>query len=278
MAKYGKFVALLAVAALAVSALALGGCSSQPATSSTPAETSAAAPATPSYTLVNAGTLTAGSDTAFPPFETMNGTTVEGFDVDLIDAIAKDMGVKSEFKSVKFDTLIPQLVAGGKFDIVASAMTITDERKQQIDFTDPYIDSNQSLSVKKGSSIKSTADLSGKTVGVQSGTTGEAWAKENLKKSKIVPFDDTLAAFSALQAGKVDGIINDLPVSAYIVKDAARNAAIVQEIPTGEQYGFAVAKTNPGLATAINASLTKLKADGTYNAIYKKWFGVEPAK
>jgi polar amino acid transport system substrate-binding protein len=93
-----------------------------------------------------------------------------------------------------------------------------------------------------------------------------------------VPFDDTLAAFSALQAGKVDAIINDLPVSAYVVKDPARKAVIVQEIPTGEQYGFAVAKTNSGLTQAINTSLAKLKSDGTYNTIYKKWFGVEPAK
>lgn len=275
MSKYGKIAALVAVVALAASAFALSGCSQPSATTPTKSST---ATATPSYKLVNAGTLTVGSDTAFPPFETMNGTTAEGFDVDLVTAIAKDMGLKTVFSSVKFDTLIPQLVAGGKFDMIASAMTITDERKQQIDFADPYIDSNQSLSVAKGSSIKSTKDLAGKTVGVQSGTTGEAWAKENLKGSKVVPFDDTLAAFAALQAGKVDGIINDLPVSAYIVKDPARNAAIVQEIPTGEQYGFAIAKTNPELTKAVNAALAKLKSDGTYNAIYKKWFGVEPAK
>lgn len=275
MSKYGKIAALVAVVALAASAFALSGCSQSAVTTSTTTSTTAAAS---SYKLVNAGTLTVGSDTAFPPFETMNGTTAEGFDVDLVTAIAKDMGLKTVFSSVKFDTLIPQLVAGGKFDMIASAMTITDERKQQIDFAGPYIDSNQSLSVTKGSSIKSTKDLAGKTVGVQSGTTGEAWAKENLKSSKIVPFDDTLAAFAALQAGKVDGIINDLPVSAYIVKDPARNAAIVQEIPTGEQYGFAIAKTNPELAKAVNAALAKLKSDGTYNAIYKKWFGVEPAK
>ena len=172
--------------------------------------------------------LLVGSDTAFPPFETMNGTTAEGFDVDLAAAIAKEMGLKSEFLSQKFDTLIPTLKAGGKFDVIMSGMTITDERKKEIDFSNPYIDSNQSIAVVKGKGytkipVGDTAAIqkamTGKIIGVQSGTTGEAWAKENLKAAKqIIPFDDTLAAFSALQAGKVDAVVNDLPVSAYLVK------------------------------------------------------------
>ena len=276
MVKYGKYVALVAVAALAVGTLALAGCS-QPATPSTPApSTSTTAPA-PVLKVVTPGTLIAGSDTSFPPFESMKGNVAEGFDVDLGAAIAKELGLTLEFKSYKFDTLIPTLVAGGKFDIIMSGMTINDARKLEIDFSDPYINSNQSIAVQNSSAAKTAADLTGKKIGVQSGTTGQAWAKEHIKGAQLVPFDDALAAFSALQAGKVDAVVNDLPVSAAIVKDTTRGLKIIQEVATGEQYGIGVSKANPDLLKAINAALAKIKASGDYDAIYKKWFGVAPS-
>ena len=177
------------------------------------------------------------------------------------------------FKTEIFDTLIPTLKAGGKFDIIASSMTITDERKKEIDFSTPYIDSNQSIAVMTSAGIKTQADLKGKKIGVQSGTTGQAWATENLKDSTMVPFDSATKAFSALQAGNVAAVVNDLPVSAYIVKnDPSKAMSLIEEIPTGEQYGFGVAKTNPALLAAVNKALADLKADGTYKTIYDKWF------
>jgi polar amino acid transport system substrate-binding protein len=275
MAKYGKIVALLVAAALAASMVALSGCSTPAPT--TPAEQSSTPAATPTLKTVEPGKLIAGSDTAFPPFESMNGSVAEGFDVDLAAAIAKEIGLTSDFKSYKFDTLIPTLKAGGKFDIVMSGMTINADRKKEIDFSDPYIDSNQSIAVKNDATFKSAADLAGKKIGVQSGTTGQQWAKENIKGATLVPFDDTMAAFSALQAGKVDAVVNDLPVSAAIVKDTARGLKIIQEIPTGEQYGIAVSKDNQDLLKAINGGLAKVKASGEYDTIYKKWFGVAPS-
>jgi polar amino acid transport system substrate-binding protein len=276
MVKYGKYVALVAVAALAVGTLTLAGCS-QPATPSTPApSTSTTAPA-PVLKVVTPGTLIAGSDTSFPPFESMKGNVAEGFDVDLGAAIAKELGLTLEFKSYKFDTLIPTLVAGGKFDVIMSGMTINDARKLEIDFSDPYINSNQSIAVQNSSTAKTAADLTGKKIGVQSGTTGQAWAKEHIKGAQLVPFDDALAAFSALQAGKVDAVVNDLPVSAAIVKDTTRGLKIIQEVATGEQYGIGVSKANPDLLKAIDAALAKIKASGEYDAIYKKWFGVAPS-
>jgi len=276
MVKYGKYVALVAVAALAVGALALVGCS-QAAAPSTPApSTSTTAPA-PVLKVVAPGKLIAGSDTSFPPFESMKGNVAEGFDVDLGAAIAKELGLTLEFKSYKFDTLIPTLVAGGKFDVILSGMTINDARKLEIDFSDPYINSNQSIAVQNSSTAKTAADLTGKKIGVQSGTTGQAWAKEHIKGAQLVPFDDALAAFSALQAGKVDAVVNDLPVSAAIVKDTTRGLKIIQEVATGEQYGIGVSKANPDLLKAINDALAKLKTSGEYDAIYKKWFGVAPS-
>ncbi len=276
MAKYGKFVALIAIAALAVGALALVGCTT-PATPTTPPE----ATSTPAadLKLVTPGTLTAGSDTAFPPFESMNGNVAEGFDVDLLTAMAKEAGINTVvFKTEIFDTLIPTLVAGGKFDVIASGMTIKAERQVEINFTDPYFDSNQSVAMKVGGVYTGPADLKGKKVGVQSGTTGESWANENLKPAGaiIVPFKDAVQAFSALQAGNVAAVINDLPVSAEVVKDPSKGLAIIAQIPTGEQYGFGVSKANPALLAALNAALAKVRTSGEYDTIFTKWFGNVP--
>ena len=276
-----KFVGLLLAVALVFALVALTGCSGQTSSSTAPTP----APTTPAPKLVKAGVLTVGSDTAFPPFESMNGATAEGFDVDLASAIAKEMGLTLNFTSQKFDTLIPQLKAGGTFDVIMSGMTITPDRQKEITFSTPYIDSNQSIAVVKGKFPKvdgnNTAAINtqftGKIIGVQSGTTGEAWSKENLKGAKqIVPFDDTLSAFSALNAGKVDAVVNDLPVSAYLVKTSYTGDELVAEIPTGEQYGIGIATTNPELKTAIDAALAKMKSSGEYKTIYMKWFGVAP--
>jgi polar amino acid transport system substrate-binding protein len=274
MAKYGKIFALLAVAALVVSALALGGCTTPAKTADKPAETTSTPPA-PTYKLLVAGELSVGSDLDFPPMEQLNGTTPEGFDVDLMTAVAREMGLKINYlPPQKFDALIA-LVNSGKFDVIASSMTINDERKKDIVFTDAYFESNQSIAMKTGSTYSTPADLKGKKVGVQSGTTGFDWATQNLEPAgaTVVPFSKTSEAFSALKAGTVAAVVNDLPITNEIVKDPAAGLVIVKQIPTGEMYGFGVAKANPDLATAINAALVKIKASGEYKTIYEKWIG-----
>jgi polar amino acid transport system substrate-binding protein len=262
MLKYGKVLSIVLVVGLALAVVGVAGCGSTAS----------------SGKLVTAGQLTVGSDTSFPPFESMNGDVAEGFDVDLMNAIAKEMGItKVVFKTEIFDTLIPTLKAGGKFDVIASGMTIKAERQKEIDFSDPYFDSNQSIAMKTGGVYAAPADMSGKKVGVQSGTTGESWATENLVPAgaTLVPFKDAVQAFS-LQAGNVDAVVNDLPVTAEMVKDTTKGLAMIAQIPTGEQYGFGVSKDNPELKTALNAALAKVKASGEYATIYKKWFGVDP--
>jgi polar amino acid transport system substrate-binding protein len=281
MQKARRITALLLALAMIAAVVALAGCggTKTETTETTGTETA-------DIKLVKEGVLTVGSDTAFPPFESMNGATAEGFDVDLAEAIAKELGYTMDFTSQKFDTLIPQLNAGGTFDIILSGMTITPEREQEILFSEPYIDSNQSIAVVKGKFAKLDGNdpaaintaFTGKIISVQSGTTGETWAKENLKgAAQIVPFDDTLAAFSALNAGKVDAVVNDLPVSAYLVKSSYTGDELVAEIPTGEQYGIGIAKANPELKTAIDEALQKITDSGEYKTIYMKWFGQEPA-
>jgi len=127
--------------------------------------------------------------------------------------------------------------------------------------------------------IQGVDDLGeGDKVGVQSGTTGEAWARENLEPNgvEVVPYDDILLAFSALQAGDVDGVINDLPISQDVVKDETRGLVIVEEIQTDETYGFAFNKSNNSLRDAVNWALAEVIADGTYDEVYEKWFGAPP--
>jgi polar amino acid transport system substrate-binding protein len=138
--------------------------------------------------------------------------------------------------------------------------------------------SEKSIAMKTGGTYAAPADMKDKKVGVQSGTTGESWATENLVPAgaTLVPFKDAVQAFSALPAGNVDAVVNDLPVTAEMVKDTTKGLAMIAQIPTGEQYGFGVSKDNPELKSAINAALAKVKASGEYDTIYKKWFGDVP--
>ncbi len=278
MSKAKKFVALFMALALTFSMFALTGCAADEEEPETTEGTTdeGAEPAAEEFVLVEEGKLLVGSDTAFPPFESMNGDVAEGFDVDLMNAIGEKLGLEVVFMTEIFDTLIPTLKAGGKFDVIASGMTIKPERQAEIDFCDPYYDSNQSVVMKAGSVYNGPEDLAGKKIGVQSGTTGEAWAQENVPDAQLVPFKNATEAFSAAAAGNVDAIVNDLPVSTELLKEDSRGLEIVAQIPTGEQYGFAVSKDNPALRDAINEALAELRADGTYAEIYEKWFGIAP--
>ncbi len=274
MLKNRKLLSILLALSMVMGLVALSGCSK----AEEPAPEPAVEDTAPTFTTINDGQLVVGSDLDYPPFESLNGETPEGFDVDLVNAIGEELGLTVEFKKEIFDTLIPTLKAGGKFDMIASAMTIKAEREEEIDFTEPYFDSNQSITMKTGSTYAAPADLKGKKVGVQAGTTGDQWATENLKPAgaEVVTFKGTTDAVSALSAGNVAAIIIDLPVAAELVKDETRGLAVVAQVPTGEQYGFGVSKDNAELKSAINDALAKLRADGSYDEIYTKWFGDVP--
>jgi polar amino acid transport system substrate-binding protein len=265
--KSKKWLALLLACALAMSVFALAGCAKEEPVAEPVADE-------PMYTLVTPGKLTVGSDTAYPPFESINAAgEVEGFDVDLIAEVAKELGVEFEFKTYNFDALIIGVQTGSEFDIIGSAMTIKPDRAEQIDFSDPYFDAGQSLAVRNDSTFASLDDLAGKKIGVQSGTTGEEFAKENAPAdATIVPFENILQAFQALQNGDVDGVVNDKPVTDNIVADPAREVKVVGGLMGAEQYGFGVSKDNPELTKAINEALAKIRADGRYEALLVKWF------
>ncbi|MFH5821054.1 basic amino acid ABC transporter substrate-binding protein [Georgenia sp. AZ-5] len=231
------------------------------------------------FDLVQEGTLTACSDVPYPPFEFEDPSApsgYSGFDIDLLSTIAENLGLELAVQDVSFDALQSgTTLAAGQCDIGASAMTITPEREANLDFTDPYYDSLQSLLVHKDSGIESIDDLAGKNVGVQQGTTGQSYAQENATGANISAFPSDGELWPALQAGQIDAILQDQPVNVEHVK-ADENYVIVEEYETGEQYGFALAKgQKPELLEAINAELATLREDGTYQEIYDSYFAAD---
>ncbi len=217
--------------------------------------------------------ITVGSDIPYPPFEQGQSAPYEGFDVDVVNAVAAKLGRTAEFQNTSFPTIFRDL-AQGKFDMVASATTITKERLGEVDFSQPYFDADQSLMVKKGSDIQSLDDLSGATVGAQDGTTGAKYAADKTDASDVRTYNKIDDAFNALEAGQVDAVINDFPVSAYATKSHT-DLEVVQSLPTGEKYGFPFPKGSD-LEGPFNKALSEIKSDGTYAKIFRKWFNQDP--
>jgi ABC-type amino acid transport substrate-binding protein len=218
------------------------------------------------------------SDIAYPPFEFSRGGEPVGFDIDLMNEIGKRAGFKPEYQNVTFDGIIGGL-GNNQYDAAISAMTITEEREQQIDFSDPYFNADQSLMVQSDSDIRSVEDIGDATVGVQIGTTGEMKAKEFKEAGDITgevrTFDTIEDAFNALENGQIDAIINDLAVSQDKANKSDGSLEVVQNIPTGEQYGIAF-PTDSELVEPVNEALAEIKEDGTYEEIYEEWIGTKP--
>ncbi|MBO0981721.1 basic amino acid ABC transporter substrate-binding protein [Microbacterium sp. SD291] len=258
------------IAVTAVATLALAGCAGGNGGSG------AGGSAGDEYDLVEAGTLTICSDIPYPPFEFEggdNGTGYTGFDIDLLVAIAEKLDLELSVQDVGFDALQSgTTLQSGTCDLGASAMTITDDRKKNLDFSDPYYDSLQSLLVRTDSGIESIDDLAGKNVGVQQGTTGEAYAQENAPEAELVQYPSDGELWPAMQAGQIDAILQDQPVNLEHEKaDSAYK--IVEEYETGESYGFAFAKDEKdALLDAVNGALAELRDSGDYQAIYDTYF------
>jgi polar amino acid transport system substrate-binding protein len=258
--------AVLAAAALTV---ALAGCGGSSET---------AAPAAGGVSLVNDGQLTTCTHLPYEPFQFQQGAEIVGFDVEMVDLVATKLGVRQEIIDTPFDNI--QSGADfdtGKCDLGAAAMTITEARRQNIDFSDPYFEATQALLVTKGSGITGAAQLAGKRLGVQNSTTGQIYAQENVPGAEIVVFEDLGLLLTAAQTGNVDAAINDNgPLLDFVKKNP--ELEVTTEFRTEEQYGFGVRKGNTALLQAINESIAAAKSDGTYDRIYAKWFGRTPSQ
>jgi polar amino acid transport system substrate-binding protein len=218
--------------------------------------------------------LTVGSDIPYPPFEQGKAPNYEGFDIELMEAIAEKIGRKAEFQDTSFDTIFRDL-AQGRFEAVASATTITDEREETVDFTNPYYFSEQAILVKEGGSgIDSVEKLSGATVGVQQGTTGEEFVEEKGNAGEIRPYPQGPDAVNALKSGVLDAVVLDIPVAENAVESGG--VEVSAAIPTEEEYGFVVPQGEEELLDEMNEALDELQDDGTFTTIYEKWFKREP--
>ncbi len=272
MTKTRLWTALLLVVGLAAAMVAAGCGSSDDSTSGDTTSASSGDIDMSGVTLLKEGTLTVGSDIPFPPFEQGDPPDYEGFDIDLINAIADKLGLQTSIKDMPFDLLLSG--GGGQMDVAIAATTITPERAKKVDFSDPYFDAEQGLLVAEGSDIQTVDDLSGKIVGVQQGTTGETYAEDNTDASEVRPFPQINDAYNALKTGQVDAVMNDLP-SVQDAADTLGGLEVVQRFPTDEQYGIYAAKGSP-IITPINEALQQVKDDGTLTDLYQKWFKVDP--
>ncbi len=219
--------------------------------------------------------LTVGSDIPYPPFEQKAKTGgYTGFDVELMEAIGKEIGREPEFIDSSFETIFRD-VAQGKFEAVMSAATITEEREKVVTFSLPYYLSEQAILVKEGSSITGLSDLKGKVVAAQQGTTGLELAKEKAEASELRPYPEGPDADNALKAGTVEAVIIDAPVAKQQAEELG-GIEIVEKVPTEETYGIAVAKESTELIEQINEGLKMAIEDGSYAKVYEKWFKEAP--
>lgn len=225
--------------------------------------------------LVSDGKLTACTDSPYAPFEFEENGKFDGIDIELVRAVAGRLGLESEFKDVDFDTIFTALNAG-ECDIVASSVSITEERLKELEFSDGYFEINQSLLVRKGeeTALDDLSKFAGKTVGVQSETTGAAYAQANATGATIREFTGADELFTALKAKQVDAALQDLPVNAYHAQTTGETA-VAKVFTEGEkeEYGFAIKKGNTGLKEAIDGALEQVKADDTYPTILRRFLG-----
>lgn len=213
------------------------------------------------------------TDTAFVPFSFKQGGSYTGFDVELWEALAKELGVSYKLQPMDFNGIIPGLQTKN-IDLALAGITIRDDRKKVIDFSDPYYESGLAILVANtNDSIKTAADLAGKTVAVKTGTGSVDFLKAQVADAKLKLFPNIDNAYLELATGRVDAVLHDTPNVQYYANTAGKDRVKVAGlVKSGDFYGIAFPKGSPMIAS-VNKALATLKADGRYDAIYSKWFG-----
>lgn len=253
------------VSALAISAIALAGCSS---TSSSTAEGG--------VKLINDGKLTMCTNTPYKPFEYEEGGKIVGFDPELGEAIAKDLGVELNVTTASFESMDSGVaLSSGQCDIALSGITVTDERKSKMAFTETYLDDNLAILVKGDTKIVSATDLKGKKVAVQQATSGQAEAEKD--GAEVVQFEDAALMVQALQTDQVEAVVGNISIlSAALSSDSSLK--IATEIETGEQLAAAVASDNTALKDKADETIKKMKDNGELAKLQEKWLGTSNEK
>ncbi len=271
-----SFLAAAGLTAAALALTACGGSSSSTASSTASSAASseaASSSAAAELTTVETGKLTMATNATFPPYEMTTDTgAFEGIDVDTAQAIAEKLGLELQIDDMEFDAALLS-VQQGKADIVMAGVTVTDERKAVMDFSDSYATGIQSIIVPEGSDIATPDDLAGKKIGTQRGTTGYIYCSDDFGDENVVAYDSGLTAVQALNNGQVDAVVIDnAPAQEYV---AANPGLVVLDTSYAEEdYAIGMAKGS-ALEDAINAALEELKADGTLQSIVDKYITAE---
>jgi len=217
--------------------------------------------------------LLVATDTAFVPFEFKQDGKYTGFDIELWEAVAKEAGLKYSLRPMDFNGIIPGLQTRN-LDVALAGITIRDDRKKVIDFSDPYYESGLALLVNNDNNdIKTASDLDGKLVAVKIGTATVDYLQENVPGAKLKLFPNIDNAFLELATGRVDAVVHDTPNLQYFAKTGGQGRVkVVGSLKSGDFYGIAFPKGSE-LVPAVNKALATIKSNGQYDAIYEKWFG-----
>ncbi len=218
---------------------------------------------------VKEGVLTMATNATFPPYEYYEGSEIIGIDKEIAEAVAKKLGLELKIEDMEFNSIIIA-VTQGKADIGLAGMTVTDERKEAVDFSDSYATGIQAVIIPEDSEIKSIDDLTGKKIGVQLATTGDIYAKDDFGEENVEAYNKGADAVMALKQGKVDAVIIDNQPALSFVKSTDGLKLLETEYAV-EDYAAAIAKGNDALVTAVNGALAELKEDGTIQSIIDKY-------
>ena len=289
--KARKYIVLAAMAVM-VAALALVGCSSGSASSASKSASASSASASASASassasasssaasgsmqLITAGKLTIATSPDYPPFENLENGEYVGLDIEIAKAVAKELGLTPEFKTLQFDAIIPAIAAGGQADMGISGFSIDPDRAKEIDFSSSYYIDDQAVAVMNDSPItaeNADAELNkdGVIIAVQSGTTGETYVQENYPKATVQAYGNSTDAFAAMQSGQANAVCTNKAVVDKMLADAYKDARVVKTIATGEEYAIVISKDNQALTTAVNDALAKIASDGTLDTLIKQY-------
>ena len=222
---------------------------------------------------VQKGKLVMVTNAEVPPYEFHDQNAIVGIDVEIAGAIAEQLGLELEIEDIAFDSIIPEIVSG-KADIGAAGMTVTEDRKQNVDFSDTYAHATQVIIVKEDSEIKGVADLEGKVMGVQQGTTGDIYVSGDYGDAAVERYAKGMEAVQALAQGKVDAVVIDGEPAKQYIKEV-EGLKIIDESYTDEDYAIAIKKGNTAMVEAVNAALAELKSEGKLDEIVAKYIQAE---
>ena len=275
-----KFVTLILALALTLSLAACGGNNASPSGSASSAGSDAASSGEAGFTTAVDGVLSMATEATFPPYEYYDGDAIVGIDVEIAQAIADKLGLELQVTDIAFDSIIPG-VQSGKYDLGLAGMTVTDERLEQVNFSDSYATGVQVVIVKEGGKVTSVDDLfadgASNVIGTQTGTTGflyATWDIQDAGLGEIKSFAKTTDAVEALKNGQVDCVILDNePAKALVAANEGAGLSILDTEYAVEDYAAAISKDNTALLEAVNGALKELIADGTVQSILDKYIG-----